>query len=263
MPSCPEPRSRARSETAAGSAPSRHPSDSVRSRSSSVPIPCSTSARGPSRSTRSSASSSSSELGVPSRAGRDRARELVHERLAPRPQLFLLERQHEQAHAAVDVVADAARRDHAVGWLGRRDAADREAVALVDVRHRQRRADDPGQRGHVLELLERAVPQDRLDQLLVGEHTRGHTHVVPAPDRDLPADRVHPLQGRRAHRQRSQISATFASVRVRRSAVFISSDSRWVPASTITDSRSAVRRSTSTASSGPPIGGTAPSSNIG
>jgi len=48
----PRPRVRARSETAAGSAPGRRPPDSVRSRSSAVPIPCrSTMDPAPSRST--------------------------------------------------------------------------------------------------------------------------------------------------------------------------------------------------------------------
>ena len=91
----------------------------------------------------------------PARAARSRARAAR----ARSPSSDRGQRQREQAHAAVDVVADAARRDDAVRELGRRDAADREAVALVDVGHRQRRLDDPRQRRHVLQLLERAVAE--------------------------------------------------------------------------------------------------------
>ena len=54
VPTCPDPRRRARSDTAPGSAPGRQPSDSVRSRSSSVPMPRSrTRSAGPSSSSRS------------------------------------------------------------------------------------------------------------------------------------------------------------------------------------------------------------------
>ena len=47
-------------------------------------------------------------------AGGDRPRELVHERLHPGADLVHGEWEHEQAHAAVDVVADSAGRDDAV-----------------------------------------------------------------------------------------------------------------------------------------------------
>ena len=91
------------------------------------------------------------------RPRRHRARDLMDEVGAALAQLRLLQRQRQQAHAAVDVVADAARRDDPVGRQRRGDAADREAVALVHVGHRQRRLDDPRQRRHVLQLLQRAV----------------------------------------------------------------------------------------------------------
>ena len=61
-------------------------------------------------------------------------------------------RPHEP-HAAVDVEADAAGRDDAVGGAHRRHAADREAVAPVDVGHRHARLDDPRQRRDVGDLL--------------------------------------------------------------------------------------------------------------
>ena len=67
------------------------------------------------------------------------------------------------------------------------------------------------------------------------------------------------------HRCQSAItSATVAFVIRTRSAAARSSESECDPASTVTDSRSATRRSTTTRSpSGPPNGGTAPSSNAG
>ena len=96
------------------------------------------------------------------------------------------ERRGEQADAAVDVVAHAAGRDDSVRGLGRRQAADREAVALVDVGHRQARLDDPRQRGDVLELLERVVGSDRVEQLGIGEDAGGDEHVVAGAGGDLP-----------------------------------------------------------------------------
>jgi hypothetical protein len=110
----------------------------------------------------------------------------VHERFPLLPKLALRQRKREQAHAAVDVVADASRRDDAVRELARGHAADGEAVALVGIRHRQRRLDDPGQRRDVLGLAERAVALDCLEQLLVGEHARWHAHVRARVRRDLP-----------------------------------------------------------------------------
>ena len=144
------------------------------------------SARGPSRSTASSSLRSEVERAAAARAGRDPPRELVHERLPPQPQLGLRERQREQADAAVDVVADAAGRDDAVGQRGGGDAADREAVALVDVGHRQGGLDDARQRGDVHELLERPVAPNRLQQLGVGEDAGGDAHVGPEGRRNLP-----------------------------------------------------------------------------
>ena len=71
----------------------------------------------------------------------------------------------QQPHAAVDVEADAARRDDRarVVHVERGDVADREAVARVDVGQPDRRAHDARQRGDVRELLHRgqeaAVPR--------------------------------------------------------------------------------------------------------
>jgi hypothetical protein len=81
----------------------------------------------------------------------------VHEPLLSVAQLVGVERQREQPHTAIDVISHAAGRNDPIGRERRRDAADRKAVTLVDVGHRQCRVDDPRQRRHVGELLERAV----------------------------------------------------------------------------------------------------------
>jgi hypothetical protein len=107
----------------------------------------------------------------------------VHQRLGAAPELAVCHRERQQAHAAVDVVPNAAGRDHPVGLGSGGHATDREAVALVDVGHGQRCVDDPGQRGHVGQLLQRAIAADRRQQLLIGEHARRHPHPGHAPDR--------------------------------------------------------------------------------
>ena len=98
----------------------------------------------------------------------DAAHELVHERLEPRAHVVELELRAHQSHATVDVEADAARRDDAVGLIHGRHAADGEPVAPVDVRHRDARGDDAGERGHVRDLLERLDP-GAFDALLLYE----------------------------------------------------------------------------------------------
>ncbi len=82
----------------------------------------------------------------------------------------------EQTHAAVDVVADAARRDHAVGQAGR-DAADGKAVALMHVGHGDGVADNAGQRGGVDQLLDALIGQRFFQQRLAGVDAGGHAHV--------------------------------------------------------------------------------------
>ena len=60
--------------------------------------------------------------------------------------------------AAVDVVADPAGRDDPVWQAGRRHAADREAVALVHVRHHHNMAHQSGQAGGVHRLIDDLSP---------------------------------------------------------------------------------------------------------
>ena len=83
------------------------------------------------------------------------AKDLVHQLAQLRAHLRLAEIGAHQPHAAIDIETDAARRDDAARHIGGADAADRKAVALVDVGHRQARADDAGQRRDVGGLFER------------------------------------------------------------------------------------------------------------
>ena len=98
-----------------------------------------------------------------------------------------------EPHPAVDVEADAARRDDARVGAKRGHPADREAVAPVAVGHAERGAHDPGQAGDVRHLLEHAgvhLPEQRLG----GVDARGHEHARLLARRDLPdavAGRVH------------------------------------------------------------------------
>src|SRR3970282_941240 len=90
-------------------------------------------------------------------AGRHGPEERTDELRDAGAHLPLAEAGPDQAHAAVDVEADAARRNHTVLGVEGRDTADRETVAPVAVRHAERRADYAGQAGDVRHLLEDAV----------------------------------------------------------------------------------------------------------
>jgi len=82
-----------------------------------------------------------------------------------RADVAALEPARQQAHAAVDVVAHAAGRQHALVGVEGGHPADREAVAPVDVGHRDRVAQDAGQVGDVDHLLGAAVLADVGDEL--------------------------------------------------------------------------------------------------
>ena len=181
VPSWAEPRCRARSRDGVRV---RRPRAARRLGALDVVLACrsprSSRARGPSRRTASSSAPSQRQRRPRGRRRPAPARDLVDERLLAGASSSAVNGPDQQAHAAVDVVADPARRDDAVGGLGRRKPADREAVALVDVRHRHRRLDDAGQRGDVLELLQRAVVADRVEDLAIGEHARAGTRMSAA-----------------------------------------------------------------------------------
>ena len=111
-------------------------------------------------------------------AGGDIAEELIDERPDPILDVAPLEVGAQEPHAAIDVVADAARGDHApfLG-VGRGHAADAKAIAPVNVGHGQAGLLDAGQGRHVDDLLGPLVLLDLLDQLVVGEDDAVDPHV--------------------------------------------------------------------------------------
>ena len=84
-----------------------------------------------------------------------------------------------QADPTIYVIPDAAGRDHPARQPGGHHTADGEAVALMDVRHRQRLADDAGQGRRVDQLFERSVLQRLLQNVVVRVKMSRHAHVVP------------------------------------------------------------------------------------
>ena len=175
------PRGRARWLTKSGSAPGRQPPASVCSRSPGGG-PAALGQVG-----RAFGQQAAEFLAVEqiraarAHAGRNAAEERVHQLADPRLTSATREIGAHQPHAAVDVVADAAGRDHAAfGRIGGRDAADAEAVAPVDVGHGQAGHLNARQKGHVGHLLGRLVGADLLDQPLVGEDAAFdlHPHFV-------------------------------------------------------------------------------------
>jgi hypothetical protein len=96
--------------------------------------------------------------------------------------ILALEPSVEAAHTARDVEADAPSRNHAAFVrIECRDAADRESVAPVSVRHRIGRAHDPGQCRDVAHLLVDLFIHGA-NQCLVGvDHTR-HAHIAAGLD---------------------------------------------------------------------------------
>ena len=111
--------------------------------------------------------------------------------------LFLHQAGGHQAHAAVDVIAHPARRDHAVLLPRGRHAPNGKSVALVDVGHGQGGAHDARQGGHVAHLLEARVLADVPQQGRIRQHPPRHQHVALA--RDLPAIVVDLVQLHRGH----------------------------------------------------------------
>jgi hypothetical protein len=110
---------------------------------------------------------------------RYRARELVQERRKALAALVYVDVADQKANPAPDVVADAARGDHALGDVERRDSADRKAVAPVDVRHRVGRAHDAREAGNVPDLLERVLELTRLDHAPARKDPARHPHRRP------------------------------------------------------------------------------------
>ena len=114
-------------------------------------------------------------------AGGNAAEERLHQLPEARPDVVDHEVGAHQSHAAVDVIAHSARRNHApFGRIGGRHAANAEAVAPVDVGHGQAGHADARQKGHVGHLLGRLVAANLRNQPLVGEDPPldSHSHLV-------------------------------------------------------------------------------------
>ena len=129
------------------------------------------------------------------RARRDIAEKLVDQLSNFRAHIVRGQLTGQQTHAAVDVKSHAARRHHAafIG-VGSRHAADRKAVALVNVRHSQRPAHDARQHRHVDRLLQREIFQQIFQQMLVGVDHRIGQHAGLCSARDQPAVTVELLE---------------------------------------------------------------------
>jgi hypothetical protein len=126
---------------------------------------------------------------VPTEAGGDRAHQLVHHTLKV-AELRACASRREQAHPAVDVEADPARRDDPVGQRRGGDPPDGKAVALVHVGHAEDAAHDARKHGDVEELLEASTLGDLLEEHLVREDARAFR---------LEPDRTRALERGRAH----------------------------------------------------------------
>ena len=111
-------------------------------------------------------------------AGGDIAEELVDQRPDPILDVGPLKARAQESNAAIDVISDAARGDHAPFFrVGGGHAADAEAVAPVDVGHGQAGLLDSRQGCHVDDLLGPLVVLDLLDQLVVGEDDAVDAHI--------------------------------------------------------------------------------------
>src|SRR5207248_9860504 len=98
------------------------------------------------------------------------AEQLLDQRADVRLDLAVEQIRSDKSNAAIYIITYSAGRNYAaLGGVGGGDAADAEAVAPVDVRHRQAGVLDARQEGDVGHLLRRLVEADLLKQVLVGE----------------------------------------------------------------------------------------------
>jgi hypothetical protein len=125
-------------------------------------------------------------------AGRDRAVQRRGELAQLGPHVGHLQIGSDQPDAAVDVVAHAARGEHALVGVEGGHAADGEAVAPVDVGHGEGGADDPRELGDVGNLLGGAVLLDGAHHLFGGVDAAFDAHR--AFSRDAPAPVVDALE---------------------------------------------------------------------
>jgi len=98
----------------------------------------------------------------------------------------------EQSHAAIDVVTDRPGRDHTIRRPGGRHAANRESVALMDIRHDVDVAYQAWKSRRIDSLIHGLVAQGVFKQRLIGKKADGNAHVLPVRRRDLPYYRSNP-----------------------------------------------------------------------
>ena len=139
------------------------------------------------------------------RGERDRARgahaggngrvQRVHEIGEAGAHVVRVEARREETYPTVDVEADRSRAHDTALGVGRHDAADGQAVALMDIRHGQRRLHDPGERRAIRELVERRFAADARDQRLVGDDEPRDAHTGLGVGRNAPEIGSNLLEG--------------------------------------------------------------------
>ena len=92
----------------------------------------------------------------------------------------------EQPHAAIDVVADAARRNDAVGRARGHDTSDGKSISLVDVGHCEGGFLHAWERRGVDQLVQGALLDEMLDHRLAGIEPCRDAHIIAEAARDLP-----------------------------------------------------------------------------
>ena len=118
--------------------------------------------------------------------GRDALEKPIDDFFQPRLDVIQREIRTDQAHAAVDVEPDAARRDHAAFvHIHGCDAADRKAVAAVAVSHAQRVARDAWQGRDVADLLINGFIHFA-HQFFCGDDPCRHAHTLFVTRRQFP-----------------------------------------------------------------------------
>ena len=89
--------------------------------------------------------------------------------LDPGPDFLHLKFRAQQAHPAVAVVTNAARRNDPFVHVESRDPADRKAVTPVDIGHGNGRSDNPGQGGDIAHLIQSLLLFQSSDHVPAGE----------------------------------------------------------------------------------------------
>jgi hypothetical protein len=92
----------------------------------------------------------------------------------------------EEPHAAIDVVADAARRNHSVGRARGHDTSDGKSISLVDIGHCEGGFLHTWERRGVDQLVQGALLDEMPDHRLAGIEPCSDAHIIAEAARDLP-----------------------------------------------------------------------------